>query len=185
MSDPELLAIMILLVTGGQHTTMGLLGSAMVILCEKPDLMAELRANRALIPGFIEEALRLESPIQGTVRRAKQDLDVWGAQVPRGATLFPMWGAANSDPGVFANPRSFDMQRPNNRRHFAFGHGRHFCVGAALARAEARMAFETLFTRLKDIRLSASDGVGGPAATLHPSMTTRMHKHIHLEFTKS
>lgn len=185
MSDPELLAILILLVTGGQHTTIGLLGNAMRILCEQPDVLAEVQGDRTLIPDFLEESLRIESPIQCTIRRARADMEAWGTQVPSDARMFAMWGAANQDPTMFPDPRKFDMRRPHNRRHLAFGQGPHFCAGASLARSMTRIAYDTLLSRLDNIRLAPDDGAGGPAVALHPSMSARLQAKLHIEFDRA
>lgn len=185
MTDPELLSIVIILITGGQHTTIGLIGNAMGILCENRELMEQVRSDPSLIPDFLEEALRIESPIQCTIRRARNDIDIWGEQLPADARLFAMWGAANQDPEMFPDPRTFQLGRPHVRKHFAFGHGPHFCVGAALARAQVRLGYEALLSRLTDIRLAADDGAGGPAAKIHPSMSARLYESLHLEFGRA
>lgn len=185
MNNAELLSILILLFTGGSHTTMGLLGNSMRMLCERPDIQAELRADPTMIPRFLEEMLRFESPVQNTVRLAKSDGCHYGHNLKRGDRVAPVWGAANQDPARFDHPREFDMHRDHVRRHLAFGQGPHFCVGAALARAEGKIGFETLLRRLADIRFAPDDGAGGLPCQYIPSMSIRMHKYLHIEFDKT
>lgn len=185
MGDAELLAIMIQLFTAGSHTTMGLLGNAMVFLCQRPDVQAELRADPSLIPAFIDEMLRLESPVQATVRRTTRQGTYFGREMPGNVTVFPMWGAANQDARQFENPREFDMRRPHVKKHLAFGHGPHFCVGSAVALTEARIAFETLLRRLEDIRFAPDDGAGGPPHALAQTFLFRMQRHVHVEFRRA
>jgi cytochrome P450 len=125
----------------------------MRILAEQPSLADELRADSEGIRNFIEECLRFESPIKGPFRLALRDTRLAGVDIPAGSILMAMNGAANRDPRLFADADRFDARRPNARRHIAFGHGEHFCPGASLARAEARISFERLLARLDDLRL--------------------------------
>jgi cytochrome P450 len=141
------------LFAAGQETTARLLSAGMRILAEQPALAAELRADRERIPNFVEECLRFESPIKGSFRLALRDTRVGGVDIPTGSLVMAMNGAANRDPRVFADADRFDARRPNARRHIAFGHGEHFCPGASLARAEARISFERLLARLDVLRL--------------------------------
>lgn len=166
-----------ILVTAGNHMTMGLLGNAMVLLCERPELMDELRAAPELIPDFVEEALRMESPVQCAFRRTTGEVSIAGHTLPADAPVATMWGAANQDPKMFPDPRTFDMRRAGVRRHFAFGHGPHFCVGAALARTMARLGFEALLERITDIRLDGDD-----PTVRHLSFGTRSHTRVDLRF---
>jgi cytochrome P450 len=125
----------------------------MRFLCEQPAVAEELRSDPAAIPNFVEECLRLESPIKGSFRLALRDTTLAGVQIPAGSVTMAMVGAANRDPRVFENPDRFDARRSNARRNIAFGHGEHFCIGASLARAEVRISFERLLARLGDFRL--------------------------------
>jgi len=142
-----------ILFAAGQETTARLLSSGMRILAERPALVEELRGDPGAIPGFVEECLRLESPIKGSFRLALCDTQIEGVDIPAGSMVMAMIGAANRDPSVFEDPDRFDARRPNARRNIAFGHGEHFCPGASLARAEARVSFERLLARLDDFRL--------------------------------
>lgn len=137
----------------GQETTARLLAAGMHVLATQPDLVAELRAHPAGIPNFVEECLRLEGPIKTTFRLALHDTQIGGVAVPAGTLVMGLLGAANRDPRVFEDPDRFDPKRANARRNIAFGHGEHFCPGASLARAEARISFERLLERLDDFQL--------------------------------
>lgn len=149
----DLVTLAVVLFLAGQETTARLLSTGMRILAEQPDLAGALRADPDGVRNFIEECLRFESPIKGPFRLALRDTELGGVAIPMGSVLMAMNGAANRDPRVFADPDRFDARRPNARRNVAFGHGSHFCVGANLARAEARISFERLLARLDEIRL--------------------------------
>jgi len=142
-----------ILFAAGQETTARLISAAMRILAEQPTLVEDLRGNPGAIPNFVEECLRLESPIKGSFRLALEDTGVAGVDLPAGSMLMAVVGAANRDPRVFRDPDRFDAKRPNSRRNVAFGHAEHFCPGASLARAETRISFERLLARLDDFRL--------------------------------
>jgi cytochrome P450 len=137
----------------GQETTARLLLAGMRILCEQPTVAEHLRKDPGAIPNFVEECLRLEGPIKGSFRLALRDTSLGGVPVPAGSVAMAVIGAANRDPRVFEDPDRFDATRANARRNVAFGHGEHFCIGASLARAEARIAFERLLARLDGLRL--------------------------------
>jgi len=137
----------------GQETTARLLSAGMRFLCEQPTVAEELRSDPEAIPNFVEECLRLEGPIKGSFRLALHDTKLAGVHIPAGSITMAVIGAANRDPRVFEDPDRFDARRSNARRNIAFGHGEHFCIGASLARAEARISFERLLARLDDIRL--------------------------------
>jgi cytochrome P450 len=142
-----------ILFAAGQETTARLLGSGMRFLCEHPAVAAELRNDPGAIPNFVEECLRLEGPIKGSFRLALRDTSLAGVRIPAGSMVMAVIGAANRDPRVFEDPDRFDPKRSNAQRNIAFGHGEHFCPGASLARAEARISFERLLARLDDLRV--------------------------------
>jgi cytochrome P450 len=142
-----------ILFAAGQETTARLLYAGMRILCEQPALAGELRSDPGVIPNFVEECLRLESPIKGSFRLALQNTSLAGVHIPAGSIVMAMIGAANRDPRVFEDPDRFDARRTNAWRNIAFGHGEHFCPGASLARAEARISFARLLARLDDFQL--------------------------------
>jgi cytochrome P450 family 150 subfamily A5 len=142
------------LFAAGQETTVRLLGAALQLIGEHPDLQARLREDPALIPGFIEETLRIESPVKGDFRLARVPTVVGGVDIPAGTTVMVLNGAANRDPRHFADPAAFRVERANAREHLAFGRGIHSCPGGPLARAEARVSIERLLARTTDIRIS-------------------------------
>jgi cytochrome P450 len=149
------------LFAGGQETTVRLLSFALRMLGDNPDLQQRVRSQRDLIPNFIDETLRLESPLRGQFRLARRRAPVGEVEVPPGASVLLLPGAANRDPRMFPNPYEFDLERPNARRHLAFGHGAHLCAGASLARAEGRVTLNRLFDRTSDVAIS--EAAHGPA----------------------
>jgi cytochrome P450 len=175
----DVVRIAAIMFAAGQETTARLLSTGMRILAEQPALADELRANPEWIRSFIEECLRLESPIKGPFRLALRDTKLAGVEIPAGSILMAMNGAANRDPRVFADGDRFDMKRPNARRNIAFGHGEHFCPGASLARAEARISFERLLARLDDFRL-----VDPSALSYAPSFIIRGLNDLPLRFRR-
>jgi len=142
-----------ILFAAGQETTARLISAAMRILAEQPGLAEGLRSDPEAIPNFVEECLRLESPIKGSFRLALSDTKLAGVDIPAGSIVMAVIGAANRDPRVFEDPERFDPRRSNARRNIAFGHGEHFCPGASLARTEARISFARLLARLDDFEL--------------------------------
>ncbi len=141
-----------LLSAGGESTT-SLLGNAVRILAERRDVQDRLRANPEMIPMFVEEALRLEPPFRYHMRFVPHATTLGGVEVPAGATVLLLWGAANRDGGIFEHPDDIDLTRGVPRRHVAFGRGIHHCVGAPLARMEARNVLSVLLARTRDITL--------------------------------
>jgi cytochrome P450 len=149
----ELQDLMHQLVTGGFETTTGGLATAMMLLVTHPDQQQLLREQPDLLPNFVEEALRFDSPVQGLWRRAACPAKVSGIDIPEGGSVMVRFGAANRDPRVFDEPDRFDITRPNAHQHVAFGLGAHFCLGAALARQEMTSAFSILLDRTEHIEL--------------------------------
>lgn len=150
LTSDEVVAFCVLLLIAGNETTTNLIGNAMLALLAHPDEMARVRADRALIPGMVEEALRYDAPVQFLPRTTTQDVQLGGVSLPAGATVLPVFGSANRDERRFAEPDRFDVTRATQGQ-VAFGHGIHFCLGAPLARLEARVAFEELFARFSSI----------------------------------
>jgi len=149
------------LFAAGQETTVRLLGTALRTIAEEPETQARLRANRDLIPRFIEETLRTEGPIKGEFRLAVKTTELAGVPIKAGTPVMIMNGAANRDPRQFECPAEFRVERENVRRHIGFGHGVHTCPGAPLARSEVRVTIERLFDRTTDIRIN--EEAHGPA----------------------
>ncbi len=173
--------------SAGQETTVRLLGAALQVLGESPDIQQQLRNDRSLVPNFIEEALRIESPVKGDFRLSRVPVTLGGVEIPAGTTVMVVNGAANRDPRRFENPDTFDPTRKNARQHIAFGRGIHSCPGAPLARAETRGAIERLLDRTDEIRIS--DAKHGPAGERRyqyvPTYILRGLTELHLEFTPS
>ena len=160
LSMEEIIQIVEQMLPAGSDTTVGALACAIHRVATTSGLEAALRADRSLIPNFVEEVLRLDSPVQGLWRRAIRDTTIGDTLIPEGALIVLRYGAGNRDPHVFPEPDTFDAGRSNARRHFAFGVGPHFCVGSQLARAEVRVTIDKILTRMRNLRLSrGEDGV--------------------------
>ncbi len=177
LAEAELLNVIEQLLVAGNETTTKLVTSAMVLLLQNPAEMAKVRADPGLIQNLVEEALRYESPVQMLFRVPKHDVQIRGATIPAGAPLLVMYGAANRDDAKFPQADRFDVQRSNARVHLAFGQGPHFCVGAALARTEAKIAFERLLDRLDAIAIADENPFEREL-----SMVLRGWKSLHLTF---
>lgn len=166
--------ILVQLVGAGGESTAGLMGNAVRILGENPELQRRIRDDRALLPTFLEESLRLESPFRGHHRHVVADTSLGGVELPAGSHLTLMWGAANRDPAIFEDPDALRLDRPSPRSHITFGKGLHFCVGAALARLEARTAINLLLDRTREFAIKP----GG--AQWVPSILVRRHHKLEL-----
>ena len=156
LTSGEVLSFIVLLLIAGNETTTNLIGNAMRAMLAHPDVMERVAADRSRIPAMLEEALRYDSPIQGIPRKVVEEVELGGTKLPKDAFLMVLFASANRDERQFPEPDRFDIDR-KSREHVAFGHGIHFCLGAALARLEARVAFETLFDRCRDFRLDAEE----------------------------
>lgn len=169
----------------GQETTVRMLAASMQLLAERPELQQRLRDDRSLIPDFVEEILRYESPVKGDFRVARVATTVGDVKVPAGTTLMVLNGAANRDGAKFENPAEFDLERRNSRQHLAFGRGIHTCPGGPLARAEGRISLERILDRMHDIRINEEKH--GPAGARQfsyaPTFILRGLNKLHLEFT--
>ena len=179
MTMPEMLDVIAQLLVAGNETTTKLIAAATLMLVENPEQMAKVRADHSLIPNLVEEALRMEAPVQMLPRFTKDDVEVGGVVIPKGSVVMAMYGCANRDGAKYPNPDMFDIERDNARTQLAFGQGPHFCVGAALARSEARIAFELLLSRLNNIALANVD----TPTHRELSMTLRGLTNLHLTFT--
>ncbi|MBU9765974.1 cytochrome P450 [Mycobacterium sp. TNTM28] len=170
--------------SAGQETTVRLLSTALKVLCEQPEIQRQLRADRTLIPNFIEEALRIESPVKGDFRLSRCPVTIGETELNAGTTVMVLNGAANRDPRRFEDPDTFDPARKNARQHLAFGRGIHSCPGAPLARAETRVGIERLLDRTTDIRISeAEHGSDGDRRYNYiPTFILRGLTELHLEF---
>ena len=141
------LGMMLTLFSAAGESTASLLGSAAWILTDRPEIQRQVRENPELLGGFIEETLRFESPFRGHYRHVWRDTTLAGVEVPADSHLLLMWGAANRDPAHFEAPHEFRLNRSVAKGHVTFGKGVHFCVGAALARLEARIVLRKLLER--------------------------------------
>ena len=154
LNQDELLAVAGLVLAAGFETTVNLLGNGIRMLLQSPDQLAVLAADPSLWPNAVEEILRLDSPVQLTARVARTDAVVAGTPVERGDMVVIYMAGANRDPAVFPDPHRFDVQRRNAGRHLAFSGGRHFCLGAALARIEGEVGLRQFFTHFPDAQLA-------------------------------
>jgi cytochrome P450 len=153
LSTEELMSMTWMLLVAGSGSSIFFFGNAMLLLAQHPEVAEELRSDRALIPNFIEEAMRIESPIQALFRTAKVDTELGGVKIPAGFRVATLYGSANRDEETFPNADRFDVRRANAKEHLALGENIHTCLGAALSRLEGAIAFETLLNRLQDIRV--------------------------------
>jgi len=155
-TDDELVATIALLLTAGHETTVNLIGNGMLALLSSPRQLERLRDEPASVGTAIEELLRHDSPVEwSTPRYAREDLEIAGVRIGRGDRVFGIIASANRDESVFPNADKLDLGRTSNR-HLTFGQGGHYCLGAALARMEGRIAFGTLLRRLPHLRLDGS-----------------------------
>jgi cytochrome P450 len=166
-----------LLWLAGSETTSHLVGNGLLALAAHPAARRALVAAPGRIPAAVEEMLRWDAPTQGLARTTSVDVSLHGATIPAGARVYLLWGSANRDEREFPDPDRFDIDRRIDR-HVAFGHGIHFCLGAALARLEAKVVFEELLAAFPDhevvepvIERRPSTAVRGPTRltlALHP-----------------
>jgi cytochrome P450 len=173
------------LFAAGQETTARLLASALKHLAEHPDIADELREHRDRIPNFVEEALRMESPVKTDFRMARQTTTIGGVEVKAGTPVMLLNGAANRDPERFECPHEFRIKRENAQSHIAFGRGVHSCPGGSLARVEARVSLERILDRMQDIRID-EEHHGPPGARRFGWENTwvlRGLTSLHLKFT--
>jgi cytochrome P450 len=171
LSQKEILGFFQLLIVAGQETTTNLIDNAVLCLLEHPDQLARLRAAPGLMPGAIEEVLRFRSPLQWMMRTPRRDVEVHGQVIPAGQLVLAMIGSANRDPRKFPGADRFDIGREPNP-HVAFGHGIHFCLGAALSRMESKIALSDLLERFQSFEFATDEpwqprhalNVHGPAS---------------------
>ena len=169
----------------GQETTAKLLSAALRVLGDRPDIQQQLRDDRSLIPIFVEECLRMDSPVKSVFRMARKSTTLGDADVPAGTTVMVSPGAANRDPRRFDDPHEFQLDRKNVREHIAFSRGIHSCPGAPLARVEGRVSIERILDRMADITID--EDKHGPAGsrsyTYEPTFILRGLTDINIKFT--
>lgn len=169
----------------GQETTAKLLGAALRILCDRPDLQQTLRDDVSLVPAFIEETLRMESPVKTDFRLARKTTTLAGVDIPAGTVVMISPGAANRDPARFECPDEFRLDRKNVREQVAFARGVHSCPGAPLARVEGSISLERILARMTDIRVDEDfhGSADDPQYTYEPTFILRGLTELHLRFT--
>ena len=169
LTDRDIVSFLFILLPAGFETTMHLFATMMLRWAAQPETFARLRADRALIPAYVEESLRIEPPVHGVMRITMAETEVGGVKVPPGAMVLVLLGSANHDEAKIPSPERFDPSRKH--AGLAFGHGPHFCLGAPLARLEARVAVEELTARFRgferlpgEIEWNVAFHVRGPTA---------------------
>lgn len=178
IDEQQAVLIVVQLVGAGGESTAGLIASAARLLATDPDLQSRLRDRPELVPAFLDEALRVESPFRGHHRHVVADTELAGVALPAGSHLLLLWGAANRDPAMFGDPDVVDLERPRGRAHAAFGAGAHFCIGSALARLEATAAITLLLERTERFTL-----VDDAPPRWVPSLFVRRHASLPLRVT--
>ena len=158
LADEEIIGFVGLLLLAGHVTTTATLGNSVVCFQDAPDAAAQVRADPGLLPAAIEEVLRVRTPFPRLARMTTADAELAGVTIPAGQVVIPWLTAANRDERVFAEPHRFDVHRTPNP-HLSFGHGIHFCLGAPLARLEARVALRLLLERYRDVEVAADEAV--------------------------
>ena len=180
LDEAELLSVAQQMLVAANTTTSHMLSGGILTLIDNPDQFAKVRANPDLIPNMVEELLRLQTPTQGMWRRATEDTELGGVQIPAGTMLILMYTSANRDEKYFANPDSFDVERDFSTAHVAFSRGIHTCIGMMLARQELVCAFRRIFARMDDISLT--DGTERPEYV--PSLLFRGLDTLDISFNK-
>jgi len=175
LNNDELLMFCVLLLVAGNETTRNGLSGAMLLLMQNPEARARLLANPALLPGAIEESLRLTSPVVSFVRTATEATELRRQKIEQGQKVLMLYPSANRDALEFPDPDRFDIER--NPHHLAFGIGNHFCMGANLARMELRVALAEVLRRMPDMELVD----GGPQ--MAPTALVRSFQHMRVRFT--
>jgi cytochrome P450 len=177
LTEEEMLGMFSQFLVAGNETTTKHLAATMWLLCEHPQVMKQVREDPSLIPNLVEESLRLETPVQGLYRTATRDTEVGGVPIPAGAHVMVMYASGNRDDDQYPEPDAFDVCRANAKTHLAFSQGPHYCLGAALARSESRIALESLLERLDDIALAPENSF-----EMEPSYVLHGFKELHLTF---
>jgi len=158
-SDNALVGLVMTVLFAGHETTTSLITNTVKLLLQHPDQLAEVRADRGLLPAAVTETLRFDPPVPGMYRTTTAEARVGDVTLPAGEHLQLSFAAANRDPGHFAEPDRFDLHRPDKGSHLSFGYGIHACVGAALGQLETRVAIDVLLDRLPRLRLAGDQDI--------------------------
>lgn len=169
LSEPELMSMMQVFLIAGHDTTRQTLANALQVLASYAEIQQRVRADKTLLPQFINEVLRLYAAAAVTPRIAACDTQLHGVAIPKGSMIFMAWGSANRDEGVHPDPDRFDLDRPDAKSHLSFGWGIHHCVGAHLARAQLSIALGEILGRYRGIELA----VPGNELEYVPNMNSR------------
>ncbi|TCJ97308.1 cytochrome P450 [Nocardia alba] len=180
IDEQQAVLIVVQLIGAGGESTAGLIASAARLLATDPALQTGLREQPELVPAFLDEVLRLESPFRGHHRHVVADTRLGGVDLPAGSHLLLLWGAANRDPAAYPDPDVVDLHRPRGRAHAAFGAGAHFCIGSALARLEATTAITLLLERTERFGL-----IDAESPRWVPSLFVRRHATLPLRITRA
>ena len=178
LTADEIVGFCYLLILAGHETTMNLISNGVITMQRHPEQRKFVEADRARIPNLVEETLRYESPVHSQARTTTRRVEIHGTVIPEGKKVLLLFASAGRDERAFPDPDRFDVTR-TIERHLSFGHGIHHCLGAALARLEARVAFEEMFATLPDWRITSD------LDALHyvPSYQIRGPLHLDVEFT--
>jgi cytochrome P450 len=180
LTHGEALSILNQFLVAGHETTTSTFGWGMLLLCRNPDLQDELRGKPKLIKTFVEEALRIEAPVQGLPRVVTKDAELGGHPIKAGEFVMLRYGAANRDERQFENPDAVNVRRPKAGMQLAFGSGVHHCIGAPLARQELNLGFPALLDRMQNIRLNPDK----PEPRAEPSFILRNLPYLHIQFDR-
>jgi cytochrome P450 len=178
LTHGECLSILNQFLVAGHETTTSTFGWGMLILCQHPELQDRLREDPKLVRTFVEEVLRVESPVQGLPRKVTRDTELGGYALKAGDMIMLRYGAANRDERQFEDAEIVDLNREKAGMQLAFGSGVHFCIGAPLARQELNLGFPALLARMRNIRLAP----GRPMPEAEPSFVLRNLPELHIEF---
>jgi cytochrome P450 len=181
LGDDEILGMLAQFLTAGNETTTNLLASTVFRLAQHPAEADHLRQQPEDVLEYVEEVLRHDPPLHGLFRTAVADTVVDGVEVPKGSFLWLAYASGNRDADEFSEPDTFDIDRQQKVRHLTFGQGEHFCLGAPLARLEAKVGISALLRRLDDIALRDSP----TSVPYRPSFVMHAPQQLHLTFTRA
>jgi len=173
----DLVGLVMQVLFAGHETTSGLIAATILHLLRNPETLARAREDKTIYAAAVEEAARLETPVWAMYRTAMEDVELGGVQIPKGSRLQVLYQSANRDEAKYACPHQFDVNRPNLTDHLAYGRGVHFCIGAPLARLEAKNAVEILFSRIPNLQLVPDQKI-----TVVPSVTIRRMQHLQVRW---